>query len=86
MLDLERGACPATLSADVCVVGAGPAGLAIARQLIDTGLDICLAESGGFADEPRTQRLYGGECVGHPMSLTEGRCRVFGGSSTQWTG
>jgi choline dehydrogenase-like flavoprotein len=86
IIDLEANNCLPTLDADICVVGAGPAGITIAQQLVGKGLRICLAESGGFVEEPRTQRLYDGECVGHPMSLTEGRCRVFGGSSTQWTG
>jgi GMC oxidoreductase len=46
----------------------------------------CLAEGGGLAEEAETQALYSGTSIGHPMVLTEGRYRVFGGSATRWGG
>ena len=67
-------------------MGAGPAGITIAKELIGSGLKVCLAEGGGIAEEPKTQALYSGTSVGHPMVLTEGRYRVFGGSATRWGG
>ncbi len=74
------------LHVDLCIVGAGPAGITIANEFIETGLRVCLLESGGLAEEPDTQALYRGESVGHPVRLEEGRYRVFGGSSTRWGG
>jgi len=53
---------------------------------MNKGLKICLAESGGLKDEERTQSLYKGTSLGHPIRLTEGRHRVFGGSTTKWGG
>ncbi len=51
MLD-GRGIAPdEVLTADICIVGAGPAGIAIALELSGTGLDVVLLESGGLARE-----------------------------------
>jgi hypothetical protein len=84
--DLQKNASLSYLETDICVIGAGPAGISFAHQLIGSGIRLVLAESGGWADEPRTQALYEGESVGHPMTLTEGRHRRFGGTSTYWGG
>ena len=35
-----------TVEADVCIVGAGPAGIAIARELDRHGVRVCLLEAG----------------------------------------
>ena len=35
------------IEADVCVVGAGPAGITVARELIGSDVRVCLLESGG---------------------------------------
>ncbi|MGP6158936.1 MAG: GMC oxidoreductase [Vulcanimicrobiaceae bacterium] len=72
---------------DVCVVGSGPAGMAVAERLRGSGLQVCLLESGGRDPELRTQRLYGGSNVGHPyFRLDACRFRVFGGTSNRWGG
>lgn len=72
---------------DLCVVGAGPAGIALVDRLRKSGLSVILVESGGFNLELRTQNLYRGELVGHPyFRLDACRWRVFGGSSVRWGG
>ncbi|MBN9008481.1 MAG: GMC family oxidoreductase [Rhizobiales bacterium] len=86
LFDLQDSACPLQFEVDVCVVGAGPAGITIAKELMTSGLKVCLAESGGLAEETETQALYSGTSIGHPMVLTEGRHRIFGGSATRWGG
>ncbi len=83
--DLEEFESGKSLAFDLCVVGAGPAGITIANELIGSGIRLCLVESGGFDDEPETQALYRGENVGHSVTLDEGRYRVFGGSATGTT-
>jgi len=81
---------PATdrdLRCDVCIVGAGAAGLALAREFRKSGRQIVLLESGGWKTEPRTQALYDTEQVGKPfLSAHTGRFRILGGSTTEWGG
>ena len=84
--DLNRLDERALIEADLCIVGAGAAGISIAQALAGTGLRICLVESGGLEFEPETQALYAGASVGHPIVLDEGRYRVLGGSTSRWTG
>ena len=72
---------------DVCVVGAGPAGITLARALAAKGLDVALMEGGGLDVSEESQDAYVGEIVGRPYApLDVARLRVFGGSSMHWTG
>ena len=84
--DLREQLTGNVLSVDVCIVGAGPAGITVARELIGSRLKVCLLESGGMTPEPDTQDLYKGESIGHLVTMDEGRYRIFGGSATQWSG
>ena len=74
------------LQADLAIIGGGPAGITLARELGSSGLDICLVESGGLEADADVQALYDGESVGIPYSLTFNRLRYFGGSSNHWGG
>ena len=75
------------LDADLCVVGAGIAGITLVRELSGRGLTIVLLESGGGDFEPATQDLYAGANIGMPYyPLNKSRLRFFGGSSTAWGG
>lgn len=74
----------AALAADLCIVGAGPAGLTIARELARSKLNIVVLESGGFEFDADVQALYEGESVGLKYDLTGTRLRYFGGSSNHW--
>ena len=74
-----------TLETDVCIAGGGPAGITLAVELAESGLDVVLLESGGLEDDPRTHALTGGESVGYPyMALERSRMRYFGGTSNHW--
>ena len=84
--DLKHPVPPLPSTFDVCVVGAGPAGITVARELARSGFSILLAESGGLAEREETNELNVGDSVGHPSRMHEGRHRVFGGSSTKWGG
>jgi choline dehydrogenase-like flavoprotein len=76
-----------TLRADVCLIGAGAAGITIARELTGTGLRVCLVEGGGLRfEDAESQALYAGSSVGFPMSLDGGRLRFFGGTTNHWAG
>ena len=48
--DLRQLAEDSKFSADVCIIGAGPAGLSIALQFQDTSTRVCVVESGGLND------------------------------------
>lgn len=72
---------------DVCIVGSGPAGVSLARNLARHGLDIALMEAGDVDFTARSQRVYQGEIVGLDYYDPEiSRLRYFGGSSNHWGG
>ncbi|HUG04222.1 MAG TPA: GMC family oxidoreductase [Steroidobacteraceae bacterium] len=78
---------PASIDADICIVGAGAAGITLATQLLPTRLDICLIESGSFEPEADTQSLYDLEYTGYPLRPDYmSRARYFGGSCNLWAG
>ena len=76
--------------ADICLVGAGAAGLTLATTLADGGMRVVLVEAGGDvagALGGRADPALEGETEGFPFGgLTEGRARVFGGATTLWFG
>jgi len=74
------------IKADVCVIGAGIAGISLARELAQFGLQVCLVEGGGLDYEADSQALYDGQSVGETVSLLGGRLRYFGGSGNHWGG
>jgi choline dehydrogenase-like flavoprotein len=76
-----------TISAEVCIVGAGAAGIALARELSGAPFRVCLLESGGFDYEADTQGLYAGRNIGVPYGeLDATRLRYFGGTTNHWGG
>jgi choline dehydrogenase-like flavoprotein len=75
------------ITTQVCIVGGGMAGLAIARDLSDLKIQSCVIESGGFEPDAETRDLYRGECIGLPYDFADGcRARYLGGSSNCWGG
>jgi choline dehydrogenase-like flavoprotein len=77
-----------TLSADVCIVGAGAAGISIGLDLIGSGIEVLLLESGGRSFERDTQALYHGTVADRRLHSPPDRYRrrCFGGSTTIWGG
>lgn len=75
-----------TVETDVCVVGAGAAGITLALDLMKGGLDVCLLEAGGLERNVDSDDPYEGENVGRPYSLTGTRLRFFGGTTNHWGG
>ena len=81
--EVEDGA---AFQSDVCLIGAGAAGITLALALAERGLDVSLVESGGFTPDPRTQSLTAGVTAGIDYPLTYSRLRYFGGSTNHWGG
>lgn len=81
----RRPAAGETIEADVCVIGAGPAGLAIAAALAGGSRDVLLIESGDTSSDPETAALNEGDCEGDPYAgLQATRHRQIGGSAALW--
>jgi choline dehydrogenase-like flavoprotein len=76
------------LVADICIVGAGAAGITLALELIGSGIDVIVLESGGLKDDRKTQSLYDGIVVDERLHspLDRYRQRRYGGSTTIWGG
>ena len=75
------------LRADVCVVGAGAAGLTIAGELADAGIEVLVVESGPVRDDGALHPLDIVEMAGVPnVGAEHGRARGFGGTLQRWGG
>jgi choline dehydrogenase-like flavoprotein len=90
ILDFRKQRPGAEIRTDVCVIGSGPAGISLVRELRGSGLDVCLLESGGGDDwMGRTQDLSRGvdPNAGWPYQPLEAtRVRLLGGTSIVWEG
>lgn len=72
---------------DVCIIGAGAAGITLALELESTSRRIALIEAGGPAYDAANQRLFEGETVGDRYPpLRDTRLAALGGSTGVWAG
>ena len=85
--DLDALPDDTVLQTDLCIVGAGAAGLLVARAMARIGLDVVVLESGGWSPDDETSSLSDGQAApGSFRGLQSGRSRVFGGTTTLWGG
>ena len=79
---------PGTLiEGDICIIGAGAAGISMALEWINTPYKIILLEGGGFEYDPQVQELYAGKTTGqHYYPLKSARLHYFGGTTGHWAG
>jgi len=84
-LDTRRIASQDVFVTDVCIIGAGPSGITIARELNGQGFKVLLLESGGFDRDPAAQALAEGIYDGDPY-CPPGVMREFryGGTANSW--
>lgn len=86
ILDLETAdAAPDTY--DVCIIGAGAAGITLASDLVRRRRRVLLLEAGGRRPERASSAIVEAESVGllH-KGVNAGRFRVLGGATTEWGG
>ena len=77
----------AVVEADICIVGAGAAGITLAQEFIGRPLNVCVLESGGLDFSWHAQSLYEGTNVGLPyFDLDVCQIRYFGGNTNAWGG
>jgi choline dehydrogenase-like flavoprotein len=71
---------------DVCICGAGPAGISLARALAAKKRSVALMEGGGLELTEASQNLYVAESVGASYPIDASRLRYLGGASNHWEG
>ena len=77
----------AAIEADICIIGAGAAGITLACDLAGSNRTVALIESGGTAFEEATQDLYDGPLIGQSTTpIKADRLRYLGGSTNHWEG
>ncbi len=88
ILDIAEIEPGAVLRGDICIVGGGAAGIAMALALEGSGRRVILLEAGGMRAERETQALAAGELAPgsrHPPPHRY-RPRRLGGATTLWGG
>jgi len=76
-----------TLDASVCIIGAGAAGITLARELSKTTPGVLLIEAGAMEIDGQTQGLFAGRQLGlRYHNLIACRLRYFGGTTNHWSG
>ena len=75
------------IEGDLCIVGAGAAGITMAVEWSGRSQKVILLEGGGFDLDPDLQNLYRSEIVGEPyFPLEAARLHFFGGTTNHWAG
>lgn len=87
LLDTKKLRSGVVIESEVCIIGGGIAGIAMALELDRAGVSVSLLESGGLARNEATADLYRGRSGGIPYDFADGtRSRFLGGSSNCWGG
>lgn len=87
IIDAQDPAAGIPGAADVCIIGAGAAGIALALELGSRGRRVLLVEAGGTRFDATSQRLFEGEATGDPFPpLRDTRLGALGGTTEVWAG
>lgn len=87
LIDARTVPADSVVRGDLCIIGAGAAGISIAWALRNRPVRVVLLESGSFWPSPATQALYRGRNIGRVYFPLDGsRVRTFGGSTQRWGG
>ena len=75
------------IEGDICIVGAGAAGISMALDWNKNGKNVILLEGGGFEYDNKIQDLYSGNSTGQRYyPLRSCRLHLFGGTTGHWGG
>jgi len=75
------------IEGDICIVGAGAAGISMALEWMNSKYKVILLEGGGFDYEAKMQDLYRGKTTGQRYyPLESARLHYFGGTTGHWAG
>lgn len=75
------------IEGDICIIGAGAAGISLALELEKSSIKVILLESGGFEYDEQIQSLYRGTLSGQNYyPLMSSRLHYFGGTTMHWGG
>ena len=78
---------PSTVRCDVCIIGAGAAGLYLANRLSSGGLNVILLEAGGASCSPGAKVGIDAVFAGSRYAgALEGRAFGLGGTTSSWGG
>jgi choline dehydrogenase-like flavoprotein len=87
ILDLNEHKSDEIADCDICIIGAGIAGLLLATELRKQGLKIVVVESGGRTQDTEDNVLNKTIMINQNYAgATRGRVRCLGGTSTRWGG
>jgi choline dehydrogenase-like flavoprotein len=76
-----------TIEGDICIIGAGAAGISMALDWVNTSYKVILLEGGGFDYDDQVQDLYAGKTTGQRYyPLRSARLHMFGGTTGHWAG
>jgi choline dehydrogenase-like flavoprotein len=87
-LDARHEDAGSTVETELCIIGSGAAGIAIAREFIGSSVRVCLLEAGGLSVDPEVADRSVIDNVGrdYPNKNGPARLRLFGGSTNHWGG
>src|SRR6201996_6917552 len=75
------------IEGDICIIGAGAAGISMALEWLNRPERVILLEGGGFDYEAAMQDLYKGKETGQRYyPLESARLHYFGGTTGHWAG
>jgi len=86
-IDARRLENNSMIEGDICIIGAGAAGISMAMEWVGKRQKVVLLEGGGFEYNDQIQDLYSGKSTGQRYyPLRSARLHYFGGTTGHWSG
>jgi len=85
-IDARKLDADSVVDTDICIIGAGAAGITLAFEFSGKPFRVCLLESGGYENDLVTHSLIDVVNIGREYPQSNARLRYFGGSTNHWGG